>query len=372
MKDEYPKLARGAIEKYQKSLPKSEREQIEKYMVYRRGRGLNDSQTFNNTLRMILHIRYMLEKPIINITLEELRKILSIINSSELSNHYRNNLKVNLKNYLKFSIPEWSLKFQNLEDIRTNGIGQKNEARINHKTLLTKEDIEKLVKAELSLRWRSFLLLQYEAGLRTIEVRNLKWDDIKLDVEDGLTEVNIYSTKTKKSRTVYVKEATHYIKLYLQEQTNTDDKGLYIFHMKHDKNRPISKFSVNDWFGKLCKKVLNREGWNYLLRHSRASHLYQLSKENKISKDTAIKFMGHSEDMSKTYDHPNPNDIKKMLREQVYQLEDLPPEKKHKLERQLAEQKKEWSTKFRELQERVNNILKEHEEKEKEILATIK
>ena len=38
--------------------------------------------------------------------------------------------------------------------------------------------------------------------------------------------------------------------------------------------------------------------------------------------------MGHSEDMSKVYNHPNPADVKKMLREQVYNIEDLPPEKK--------------------------------------------
>ena len=36
---------------------------------------------------------------------------------------------------------------------------------------------------------------------------------------------------------------------------------------------------------------------NYLLRHSRGTELYQLSREGKISRDTAKDFMGHSKSL---------------------------------------------------------------------------
>ncbi|MBI5872313.1 hypothetical protein HZB88_04490 [archaeon] len=77
------------------------------------------------------------------------------------------------------------------------------------------------------------------------------------------------------------------------------------------------------------------------MRHSRATELYRLADENKISKETAIKFMGHSSDMSKTYTHLDKQEIKNMLKNQVYKLEELPEEKKHELEKEISELKRE-------------------------------
>jgi len=359
MLNEYPSLEKGKITEFYEGLKPKEKELIENYLVYRQARGLKDKSMFKNVRRMILQPRYILQHPVTSMTLEELRKVLSIINNSKLATHYKNNVKANFKNFIKYAIPDWSIRFSNLEDIKTNGVNKHNEERINHNTLFTKEDVDKLLKAELSIKWRTFLLLQYEGGLRTIEVRSLKWNDCKIDIEDGLTELNIFSSKTKKSRVVYVKEATHYLKLLRTEQENNKDKGLCIFHMRSKPDLPIAKYSVNEWFRKLCKNVLGREGWNYLLRHSRATELYKLAEENKISKDTAIKFMGHSDDMSKIYNHPNPSDVKKMLREQVYNIEDLPEEEKHELEQEvetLKERMKELEKKRESSDELINEL----------------
>ncbi len=51
--------------------------------------------------------------------------------------------------------------------------------------------------------------------------------------------------------------------------------------------------------------------------------------------------MGHGEDMSKTYTNLDANEIKEMLKSQIYKLEDLPEEKKHELEKEINEIKKE-------------------------------
>lgn len=336
----YPKLEVGKIEDFAKTLKKVENDQIEEYLIYRKARGLNTEENFRGIKRVLLQFRYALEKPLKDINLKEMRELLALINSSNMTTNYKNNLKTILKNFIRFAFSDWSFKFANLEDIRLIS-GSLNEEKINHKTLMTKEDIEKCVKAETKNYWRAFLLTQYEAGLRTKEARFLKWSDIKLDVEDGLTEINLFATKTHKSRTIYVKEATHYLKLLKQEQENTDHKGIFIFNKKSDKDKPVAKDIVNNWFKKHTKKVLGRECWNYLLRHSRATELYSLAEQNKISKDTAIRFMGHSEDMSKTYKHPNPSDIKKMLREQVYNIEELPKERKHELELRMEAMEKD-------------------------------
>jgi len=356
MKNEYPKLEKGKIEEFYNSLKNDEKKLIDEYMIYRQARGLNDKSMFKNVRRMILQPRYILEKPVQEMTLQDLRKILSIINNSDLSNHYKNNVKVNFKNYIKYVVPDWSMKFSNLDDIKTSGVNQHNEEKINHGTLFTKEDIDKLLKAEQKIRWRTFLLLQYEGGLRTIETRRLKWSDIKIDVGDGLTEINIYATKNQKARTLYVKEATHYLKLFLQEQESKNDKGTYIFHGKYDKNVPLTKYGVNRWFKELCETTLGRYGWNYLLRHSRASELYGLADKNMIAKDTAIKFMGHGSDMSKVYNHQNPEDVKKMLRDQVYNIENLPEQNKHELELKIEKLEKEKAVSDKRLVEVIKTV----------------
>ena len=51
--------------------------------------------------------------------------------------------------------------------------------------------------------------------------------------------------------------------------------------------------------------------------------------------------MGHSKDMSETYTHLDDEDVKKMLKEQVYKLEELPPEKKAELQKQIDDLKKQ-------------------------------
>jgi integrase len=163
----------------------------------------------------------------------------------------------------------------------------------------------------------------------------LKWEDMKFNVDGDISEINIYATKTKKARPVFVKEATFYLKKLKEEQENLEKKGVYVFNSRKDINQPVCKTNVSVWFRELTKRTLGRVGWNYLLRHSRATELYKLARENKIARDTATQFMGHSKDMSYIYEHLDKSKIKEMLKNQVYNLEDLPPETKAELEKEV-------------------------------------
>ena len=71
--------------------------------------------------------------------------------------------------------------------------------------------------------------------------------------------------------------------------------------------------------------------------------------------------MGHSEDMSRAYNHPNPADVKKMLREQVYNIADLPPERKHELE-----------IKYEELQKKMVKMAEDREKEKQELREYVK
>lgn len=340
MLKEYPKFKPREIEEFYKEVPKSEKDMLKKYLAYRRARGITTESTIADIRRYMLHIRYILEKDIRKMNLQELRSLLAIINTSRLSGYAKNDIKTDLKNLLKYLFSDWSSRFANLEDIRLTS-NPRNEKKLNSQALLQKEDIEKIMKHETSMFWKALFMTQYEGGLRTQEVRFLKWEDIKFNVDGDISEINIYAPKTKKARPIFVKEATFYLQKLKEEQENLKEKGLYVFHAKRDINKPITKSAVAMWFRMITKKALGRQGWNYLLRHSRATELYRLAKQGKIAKDTVTEFMGHSEDMSKIYSHFDKKEIKEMLKNQVYKLEELPEEKKHELEEEISELRRE-------------------------------
>lgn len=326
MLKEYPKFKTGEIWKFYEKLSSPEKKLFEDYITYRKARGVSAERDLTDIKRYMVQLRYILEKDMRKISLNEVRQITAIINTSWLKNEVKNGLKIDFKNFLKYLFPDWSIRFADLEDIKQNS--RMNEEKINSQTIYSKEDIEKLMKHENNLLYKTFLIVQYEAGLRTGECRGLKWDNVKFNVDEDISEVLIYATKTSKARTIFVQQATFYLKKLKEEQQNEGVKSVYVFPSKSEKNEPIDKNAVSIWFRRLTKKALGRTGWSYLLRHSRANELYRLAEENKISKDTAIKFMGHSEDMSKTYTHLDKADVKKMLKNQVYKLEEIPEEKK--------------------------------------------
>lgn len=321
----------GELEKMEKKLSKSELKILEDYLVYRKARGLNTKGSFSELRRMLIKVRYVLDKSLEELDLTDLRRFLSVLNDSGLSANFQNKVKTDLRNFLRFQYKDWSMRFDNFDDVKSKqGF---NESKINNSNIYTKEDIEKMVTAETKVFWRAFLMCQFEGGLRTIETRSIKWSDLKFDGD--FAELNIFATKTKRARAVYLKSAVHYLNLLKQEQENEGKKGVYVFCSRANPNKPIQKNSVNKWFSKLSQKALGRKGWNYLLRHSRGTQLYRMAKENKIDKDIAIQFMGHSEDMSKTYTHIDATHIKEMLKNQVYNIDKLPKERKHKIEEKL-------------------------------------
>jgi len=340
MLNRYPKFKRNEIEDYYNKKSVVLRSTVQDYLQYRKARGVTSERKIADIRRTIIQFHYIFQKDYNKITLKDLREYLALLNTSYLTESTKNNVKIDLKNFLKFIFSDWSDRFSGLEDIRLNGNGR-NEEKINSKTIFSKEDIEKLMQHETKIYWKAFLMVQYEGGLRTIETRQLKWNDIDLNNEGEISEINIFATKTQKARSIFVKEATFYLNKLREEQENKE-KSDYVFPAKKNINNPVGKNSVNIWFRRLTERVLGRRGWNYLLRHTRATELYTLAKQNKIAKDTAIAFMGHSEDMSNTYTHLDSKEVKKMLKDQVYKTREIPEEEKNKLEQDLATLKKQF------------------------------
>lgn len=277
------------------------------------------------SIREVLRFKYIIQKNIDKIDLEDLRYFLKELKQSSFSDHTKNKIKGFIQKFLKWAFKDWSKRFNEFEDIRLNTDAQ-NKKRIDKKSLLSKEDIEKLIEAEPSLFWKTFLITQSEGGLRTKEVRELKWKNVEFE-DDGFTTLKIPSKKnrngTVKINPVVVKVAGNFLKELREQQRKNDIDSEYVFHSPQNTNKPISK-SVNLWFNNLCKKVLGRPANNYLLRHSKGTQLQEKVRKGEVSKDNAVTFMRHSEKMfDKAYSHMTQEDIKQLIKEQIYNNKEL-------------------------------------------------
>lgn len=324
---EYPTFKRGEVQKVYSKLPKGEREIIDKFVKYVSITSSSDKRLENNK-RTLTQFRYILKKSFDKITLQDLRNYLALLKGSKNTNSTQNEYKASIKRFLRWKFKDWSDRFQNLADIKLHM--KMNEEKINSETLVSKEDVEKIMKAEKRTYWKTFFISLYESGLRPSELRNITWDKIKFNVDGDISELNVYATKTHKARSVYVSEATFYLQK-LKEQREDINNPL-VFPAQRDHSKPIRKDTACHWLGRISQEVLGRKIYPYILRHSRATELYTNAN---IPDKIVQKFLGHSKSMGEVYTHLSNKDVKEAVGKTIYKFEDLPPEKKHKLEEEI-------------------------------------
>lgn len=351
---EYPTFKRGEVQEYFNKLPKAEKEIINDYVAYV-GITSSSKNRLANVKRTLSEFSMLTGKPLGKMTLKDVRYFLGLLNSSNKTQSTRNELKHTIKRFLRNHFKDWSERFNNLEDIKLN-MGM-NEEKINSDTILKKEDIDKIMDAEKSIFWKAFFITLYESGLRPIELRTLTWNKIKFDIEDDLSEINIFATKTSKARCVYVKEATFWLKR-LKEESISD----LVFPSVNDKNKPMGKEYPAMWLKRISLKVLGRQVYPYILRHSRATELYTNAD---IPDKTAQKFLGHSKSMGDVYTHLSNKDVKDAMSKTIYkQKQILTPQKKHALELTVEKQGKQIEILVKHISD-VNKKLKIISEKQK-------
>ena len=287
----------------------------------------------------------MAKKDINKIDLKDLRNFLRILKQSDFSDYYKNDVKGFVQRFLKWRFEDWSKRFNAFDDIKYNSDAQRKK-KIKPEDILTNKDVSKLIKQEPSIFWKCFIVCQYQCSLRTLEVRSLKWD--MLDTEDP--EVYFLTIKSKKNKNGAEKERIspplsseyiYFLNELKKEQEENKIKSPYVFPSKTSPNIYISSGTVAKWFNRLTKRVLGKPVKNYLLRHSFGEHLHQLVRKKQLSKENAVLMMGHSEKMfDKTYSHTDKAEFKKLLKKQVLSVDYIAPEKKHKLELEIEELKK--------------------------------
>ncbi len=280
--------------------------------------------------RSIVQFRHILQKPFKEIDKDDLERFIPLLDKSNREKYTKNGIKTHLKRFLKHIHLDWFVKFNNFSCIKCIS-NARNEKKINSAKLLSKEDIEKIIKAENDFIKKAFFLTLFESAVRPIELRLLKWKDIEFNIDGEISKLNLYATKTDKHRVSYIKEATFFLQKL--EKGKKDD---YVFQSREGTNKPMGKDTALDWIKKMGKKV-GIDVYPYLLRHSRSNDLHRLVNDSKMSLVIASKIMGHSVKTFQSYGELETDVIEKTMKEQLYNFEEMPPEKKEELENRIKE-----------------------------------
>jgi len=351
MRTDYPKFERGELEKIFSKLNSKEKQTIKEFISYC-GISAGKRKT-DDVRRSLIQFRYIIGKDFDKITLDDLRGFLSILNKSDREKYTQNGIKVYIKRFLRWKFKDWVVRFDELKDIKL--VKAFNEKKINENTLLKKEQIESIMNKEKDITKKTFFITLYESGLRPIELRNLKWKDITFNInKKGLSKLSIYATKTAKSRSVFIQEATYWLEK-LREEKQSD----YVFYSRENKNTCISKSLATLWIQQMGKKI-GIKIFPYLLRHTRATELYKTAPAKIVQK-----FLGHSREMSDLYSHLSSEDVEKMVSETIYDVEHLTPEKKadyeariKDMEARLKRKEEKDNKKFKLITEVIDELIK--------------
>lgn len=323
---------------YFKKLKNSDKEILEDF---KRKISLKASkERSEEALKEILRFKLITKKPLDQIELSDLEKYIGALKESNLSENFKNKIKGFIHMFLKWKYKDWSERFDGFESIEYI-TGALRIKEIKPKDVLNKEDLDKILETEKNLFWKTFFIVQYESAGRTGEIRRLLWADIDFDTGDEFVEVALWNKKNKQripqSRELPLKHSKKFLLALKKQQEAEGIKSKFVFPSPKDPRKPISK-AVNQWFNNLTKKAIGRTITPYLLRHSRGTELAHLVKENKMSKDIALKFMGHTEKMfDNIYSHVAKEKEKELMKKQIYDFEYLTEEEKIQVKELKAE-----------------------------------
>ncbi len=184
----------------------------------------------------------------------------------------------------------------------TTGIKRpKKEKRIP--TVMTKDEIKKLIASLLSNKSRLMVSLLYACGFRVSELINLKLQDLNFQEKTGF----IKQGKGRKDRLFNIPDfLLEDLKKQVEEQKNLNSE--FLFSNPTDTSKKLSASNLE----KIVRKAARRAGIQkdvhcHTLRHSFATHLL----ENNVNLRTIQTLLGHSSiSTTEIYTHISSEQIK--------------------------------------------------------------
>ena len=289
--------------------------------------------------RIILNCKDMIGKDLDKLKITDITKLLRKVNNSDYTQWTRNDYKKIFKAFIK-----WKYKDDFLEWMENNNVKDAfkcvskknafNKTKISKETLITPDELEKLLRTAKSLKMKALLTLMYESAFRPCELVNLKWKDCVFNDSKGICSIKTISPKTGSKRIVPVKDCIVHLRRWRNEyqypnQNNED----YVFPAQRDRTKHINEVGLGVLLKRLCLQADIRPLFPYLFRHTR---IYFVQK--RLGARISSKYAGHSLETSEIYNHFDDDDIEEAMLDKIYVTEELSEDEKSEFEKRLADQ----------------------------------
>ncbi|MFO8020638.1 MAG: site-specific integrase [Promethearchaeia archaeon] len=228
------------------------------------------------------------------------KDIISYIGSEyfrDLGNSTKNLKITHIKTYLRYH------KRTDLIDSFPKYREKDNE--LNKNELISREDLEKLLKAADSIELKTMIILFYESGCRRGELLSIRKKDIKF--ANGYANLYLPKSKTKE-RNIPLTESVPFLREFFNDSNFSAEDRLFPYTINHinvlvNRVETAAKEKFNDF-----EKDLNP----HLFRHSR---LTELATNRRLNESQLRRFAGWAKDSDqvKVYVHLDDSDLRNEL-----------------------------------------------------------
>lgn len=251
-----------------------------------------------------------LKKDFKEANLTDLKELMRLINDSDYAIESKKDFKVILRMFYR-----WLNKSELVDWIKpyTNN---KLKRRLPE-SLLTQEDVKKLVENSYNSRNKALIFLLYESGIRCGELISLK---IKNFMPDKYGATIIVDGKTGMRR-VRLRDCVGYVQKWLNEHPN-QDKENYLFVTKH--KNPLDYGTLHKILCFAKERAGIKKPCNpHAFRHARATFLSQFLTEQELK----VYFGWEaSSKMASVYIHLSGAQIDSSLLSKVYNVKEIKQE----------------------------------------------
>ena len=173
--------------------------------------------------------------------------------------------------------------------------------------VLSRDEVLRVIEHIGDLEYRCAAALLYEAGLRLVELRNLRVRDVLWDEYGAKLVVRISKSET---RTVRVIEFQDLLRRWLDEHPLRGDPDAFLFPSKYDPDRPVGRNVIGLWLKRAAAAAgVRKRVYPHLLRHTRATELY-----GKLTEREMMYYFGwRKRDMIDVYARLKPEQVDRKL-----------------------------------------------------------
>lgn len=327
MKAEYPvKYPLGSLQEIENKLRLDNKIILQNFLAYCAETA--GAAKVEKIKRVILQLYDITETDLNKQNKQTISYFLVLLNQSNKAGWTKHEAKVYVKKFLKWYYKDLDL-IANIKSTKKD-----KQTHISENDLLTQEEFDKLLKTANTPFKRVALSLIYECGCRPQEVLNLRWKDVKF--EDNFVNLSFYSNKTGETRTFPAMKTKEILwnwkQNYPYENPRSND---LVFPSPRSRDKPLDSATLNKMFRALAKEAgINKDIWNYLLRHTRLTKLYE-----ELPQQIVEKLAGHK-NQAHIYAHISQKKARDELLNKIYHIEEMPQEKRHELERKIDVQNK--------------------------------